>query len=414
MKPTAVIVGTSIGAVRTAQALRSIGYDGNVVLVGEENTLPYDKPPLSKGLLTGALTTDDVRLLTEQSAAGADIELLLGRSAVRLDVTARKIELSDGTRLPFDDVVIATGARARPSPWGCPAGVHTLRTLDDAVALGAELRRGGPVAVVGAGFIGCEVAATARAAGVGEVTMLDSAAGPLGRSLPPAIGHRFARFHEEHGVRTLFGGKVSAVDQVGDELVLRFGNGSTLQAATVVVGIGAVPNDAWLRDSGLNVDDGVLCDQCGRAAPHVYAVGDVARWYHPRWSESSRIEHWTNAVEQAACVAHNIARPESPREHDPFEYVWSDQYDWKIQILGRTGAELSYTTFEHAVGPAAFAVLFSDASGACAGVITVNWPRALVTCRRALDRGATWQEIHDSLAELAAHKVPNVVPSNRR
>ncbi|GAA1200103.1 NAD(P)/FAD-dependent oxidoreductase [Pseudonocardia alaniniphila] len=402
-----VIVGTSVAGVRTAQALRSIGYDGNVVLVGEENALPCDKPPLSKGLLTGALTTDDVRLLTEQRAAESDIQLLLGRSAVRLDVAARKIELSDGTRLPFDDVVIATGARARSSPWGCPAGVHTLRTLDDAVALHAELCRGGPVAVIGAGFIGCEVAATARAAGVDEVTMLDSAAGPLGRSLPPAIGDRFAWLHEEHGVRTLFGVKVSAVDRVGDELVLRLGNGSTLQAATVVVGIGAVPNDDWLRDSELNVDDGVLCDQCGRAAPHVYAVGDVARWYRPRWGTSSRIEHWTNAVEQAACVAHNIAQPESPREHDPFEYVWSDQYDWKIQILGRTGADLGYTTFEHTGKPAAFAVLFRDSGGACVGVLTVNWPRALVTCRRALSRGATWQEVRDSLAESSAHVVPS-------
>jgi NADPH-dependent 2,4-dienoyl-CoA reductase/sulfur reductase-like enzyme len=414
LRPTAVIVGTSVAGVRTAQTLRSIGYDGNVVLVGEENTLPYDKPPLSKGLLSGTLTTDDVRLLTERSVAEADLQLLLGRSAARLDVTGRKIELSDGTRLPFDDVVIATGARARPSPWGYPAGVHTLRTLDDAVALGAELRRGGPVAVIGAGFIGAEVSATARATGVDEVTMLDSAAGPLGRSVPPAIAERFVRLHEEHGVRTRFGVKVAAVDQVGDELVLRLGNGSTLRAATVVVGIGALPNDAWLRDSGLTVDDGVLCDQRGRAAPHVYAVGDVARWYHPRRGWPSRIEHWTNAVEQAACVAHNIAQPESPREHDPFEYVWSDQYDWKIQILGRTGADLSYTTLERAGGAAAFAVLFSDAGGSCVGVMTVNWPRALVTCRRALGRGATWQEIHDSLAESSAHNAPEVLPSTQQ
>jgi NADPH-dependent 2,4-dienoyl-CoA reductase/sulfur reductase-like enzyme len=413
LKPTAVIVGTSVAGVRTAQALRSFGYVGNVVLVGEEDTLPYDKPPLSKGLLTGTLTADDVRLLTERSAAEADVQLILGRSAVRLDVTARKIELSDGTRLPFDDVVIATGARARPSPWGYPTGVHTLRTLDDAVALGAELRRGGPVVVVGAGFIGCEVAATARAAGVDEVTMLDSAAGPLGRAVPPAIAERFVQLHEEHGVRTLFGANVSAVDRVGDELVLRLGNGSTLQAATVVVGIGAVPNDAWLRVSGLNVDDGVLCDQCGRVAPHVYAVGDVARWYHPRRGRPSRIEHWTNAVEQAACVAHNIAQPESLREYDPYEYVWSDQYDWKIQILGRTGADLGYTTFEHAERPAAFAVLFRDSGGACAGVLTVNWPRALVTCRRALDRGATWRKIHDSLAESSVRNLPAVVPSTQ-
>jgi phthalate 3,4-dioxygenase ferredoxin reductase subunit len=180
------------------------------------------------------------------------------------------------------------------------------------------------------------------------------------------------------------------------------------------VGIGAVVNDAWLCDSGLNIDDGVLCDQCGRAAPHVYAVGDVARWYRARWAAPSRIEHWTNAVEQAACVAHNIAQAESPREHDPFEYVWSDQYDWRIQILGRTGAGLSCTTLERAGGLAGFAALFGDSGGACAGVLTVNWPGALVTCRRALGSGATWQEIHDSLAEMSAPNLPDVVPSTRR
>lgn len=399
MTPTTVVVGTSIAGVRTAQTLRSAGYQGNVVLVGKETTLPYDKPPLSKGLLAGTLTADDVRLLTEQDAAEAGFQLELGRVATRLDVAARRVELADGTRLPFDDIVIATGARARPSPWGCPDGAHSLRTLDDATALGADLRRGGPVAVIGAGFIGAEVAATARAAGIVDVTMVDASTAPLGPSVPPAVGRRVARLHQAHGVRTRFEVDVVAVDRVGDGLVLRLADGQQLVAATMVVGVGALPNDDWLRGSKLRVDDGIVCDKYGRAGPHVYAVGDAARWYRPRRGRPIRVEHWTNAVEQATCVAHSITHPDRPQENDPLEYVWSNQYDWKIQIVGHTGVDLTHVTVERTGATTAFAVLCAHPDGALAGAVTGNWPRALLTCRRALTTATTLQKVRNILDE---------------
>jgi NADPH-dependent 2,4-dienoyl-CoA reductase/sulfur reductase-like enzyme len=396
MTPTTVIVGSSIGGVRTAQALRAAGYDGEVVLVGEERTLPYDKPPLSKALLAGTTTAEAIALLTEEAAAEAGIRLVLGRAATGLRVAEQVVELAGGERLAYDDVVVATGARARPSPWGEPPGVHVLRTLDDAVALGADLRRGGPVVIVGAGFVGAEVAATARGMGVAEVAVVDPVPVPLGRVLDPAVAQRFAALHADRGVTTRFGVGVAGIDEVpGSGLAVRLTDGETLPAAVVVVGIGAVPNDEWLRSSGLQVDDGLVCDRYSRAvgAPHVHAVGDVARWFHPRHGRLVRVEHWTNAVEQAGCVAHNIVHPDRPRAHEPVEYVWSDQYDWKIQLAGRTGGGLDHVTVPGAGPERAFAVLYADADGGFAGALTVNWPRALVACRRSLGAAHTLEEV---------------------
>jgi phthalate 3,4-dioxygenase ferredoxin reductase subunit len=386
MTRTTVIVGSSVGGVRTAQALRVAGYDGEVVLVGEERALPYDKPPLSKAMLAGTTTADAIGLLTEQAAAEAGIRLMLGTPATGLRVDEHVVELAGGERLAFDDVVIATGVRARPSPWGEPPGVHVLRTLGDATALGTALRRGGPVVVIGAGFIGAEVAATARGIGLDDVTVVDPVPVPLSRVLNPAVAERFARLHADRGVDVRFGVGVSGIDQVGDGLAVHLTDGSTLPAATVVVGIGAVPNDEWLRSSGLQIDDGVVCDEHSRAfgAPHVHAVGDVARWFHRRHGRLVRVEHWTNAVEQATCVAHNIVHPDSPRAHEPVEYVWSDQYDWKIQLAGRTGGDLPYVMVAGADPTRTFAALYADDDGSFRGAVAVNWPRAVVACRRAL------------------------------
>ena len=402
MRRVGVIVGSSVGGVRTAQALRTAGYDGDVVLVGEESALPYDKPPLSKAMLTGATTAGAITLLTEQAAADAGIRLLLGRRAVQLHVDEQAVELDGGERLAYDDVVIATGARARPSPWGEPPGVHVLRTLDDAIALSADLRRGGPLVVIGAGFVGAEVAATARGMGVEHVTVVDPVPVPLSRVLNPAVAQRFATLHADRGVDTRFGVGVVGIDEVPGGLAVRLSDGATLPAAVVVVGIGAVPNDEWLRSSGLQIDDGVVCDEYSRAvgAPHVHAVGDVARWFHRRHGRLVRVEHWTNAVEQAACVAHNIVHADAPRAHEPVEYVWSDQYDWKIQLAGRTGGDLDHITVPGADPERSFAVLYADPDGGFAGAVTVNWPRALVSCRRLLGAASTLEEVRGSVEGL--------------
>ncbi|RBM17718.1 FAD-dependent oxidoreductase [Prauserella sp. PE36] len=397
--PGTVIVGASVAGVRTAQALRSSGYDREIVLVSEETALPYDKPPLSKAVLTGTRGVADIALLSREEAETLGIGLELGQAAVGVDRDQREVELADGRRLPFQDLVVATGARARPSPWGSPPGLHVLRTADDAEALGQDLRRGGRLLVVGAGFVGAEVVASARALGVPEVTMVDPAPVPLGRVLNPEVAELVANLHRDHGVATRFGVGVDDINESVHGLTILLSDGAHITADTVVVGIGAVPNDEWLAASGVSCADGVLCDAHSRSVddPHIWAVGDVARWQHPDRVGPIRVEHWTNAVEQATCVAHNIVHPDNMHVHAPVEYVWSDQYDWKLQMIGRTGGDLIFERINGADPASSFAVLYNDADGTFTGALTVNWPKALVTCRRALDRAMTLAEVRSTL-----------------
>jgi NADPH-dependent 2,4-dienoyl-CoA reductase/sulfur reductase-like enzyme len=403
MTRSTVIVGASVGGVRTAQALRSAGYEGEITLVGDEDVLPYDRPPLSKGLLAGTATAESITLLTQPQAADLGIGLRLGQAARHLDVAGSFVELDDGERLRYDDLVVATGARPRPSPWGKPAGVHHLRTLGDAAALREDLARGGPLVIIGAGFIGAEVAATARQLGAGEVTVIDPAPVPMGRVIDPATAARLGALHREHGVATRFGTGVEAVEPAAGGLVVRLSDGSALAAATVVVGIGAVANDEWLVSSALPVGGGLRCDERCRAqgAPRVHAVGDVARWHHAGYRSLVRAEHWTNAVDQARYVAADIVRPGEQGPYQPVEYVWSDQYDAKIQVTGRTGADPRQVTLERAGQPASFAVLYASPAGALAGALTVSWPRAAVTARRAIKAGTPLDQVRAAITSVA-------------
>ena len=404
MNRTVVVVGSSVGGVRAAQALRTEGFDGRVVLVGQESRLPYDKPPLSKQFLAGQWDIDRVALLREESAERDRIELRLGVAARRLDVAGRQLLLADGSTLGYDALIVATGASARPSPWRPGSGVHVVRTLDDSRALREDLDSDGPVVVVGGGFIGAEVAATARGLGR-EVTVVDPLPTPIGRVVGPEIGQAFTELHHRHGVETRFGVGVESVEGASGDLRVRLTDGSQLGAATVVVGIGAVPNDGWLADSGLPIDNGVLCDQYSRAvdAPDVFVIGDVARWYHPGHREHVRVEHWTNAVEQAGCAAHNVVHPGDLRAYRPVEYVWSDQYDWKAQIVGRPTQGARHELVGELAGekPRA-AVLYADDDGHLCGAVTVNWPKALVQCRRLVTQGAGADEALDRVRALTA------------
>ena len=396
---TVVIVGSSVGGVRTAKALRSQGFTGRVVVIGDEAHLPYDKPPLSKQFLAGAWDQNRVTMLTAEDAEQANIELRLGSAAERLDMADRAVVLANGTRVAYDVLVVATGAAARPSPWSVDSGIHVVRTLDDTRELARALAASGPVVVVGGGFIGAEVAATARAAGR-DVTIVDPLAAPIGRIVGDELGTMLAGVHARHGVRTRFGIGVESVEGCEGELLVTLTDGETLPAATVVVGIGAIPNDGWLASSGLLVDDGVVCDEFCRTVDHpdVYAVGDVARWRHPGHQEDVRVEHWTNAAEQSACVAHNICHPDTPRAYAPTEYVWSDQYDWKIQIAGRPNRSALQRIIGDLDGDQAqVAAVYGDRDGLLCGAVTVNWPKALMLCRRMIGAGAP---VTDCLAEL--------------
>ncbi len=405
-----VIVGSSVGGVRTAQALRRESYEGRIVLVGAESDLPYDKPPLSKQFLAGQWSAARIGLLSEVQAEEAGIELRLGVAAERLDVAERHLILADGERIAYDVVVLATGSHARPSPWAPESGLHVLRTIGDSRAIAEDLATDGPVVVVGGGFIGAEVAATARALGR-EVSIVDPLPVPVGRVVGDEVGALFNDLHRRNGVSTHFGTGVESVQGRAGDLTVQLTDGQNLPAGTVLVGIGARPNDRWLDSSGLLVDDGVVCDEYCRAldAPEVFAVGDIARWMHLGHGENCRVEHWTNAVDQASCVAHNIAHPDQIRAYRPVEYVWTDQYDWRIQIVGRPAR----ATAHHLIGdlgrPAASeagkpraVALYTDESARFSGSVIVNWPKALITARKLIAAGVSFDDAIVQFEQLAA------------
>lgn len=386
MSSKTVIVGGSVGGIRAAQALRSQGFVGEIAVIDAEPHVPYDKPPLSKGFLNGTIGFDRLQLISEKEMEDSEIDLLLGQRAVGIDVAEKVVLLDSGQGVSFDDLVIATGVRARPSPWNASGGVQTLRTFSDAQSLKRDLRESSSVVVVGGGFIGAEVAATASKLGL-TVSIVDPLAVPIGRILGDAVGERFIGLHHANGVATHFGTGVESISGSRGNLVVGLTNGVHLSGDIVVVGIGAVPNVEWLASSGLVLDNGLVCDEFCRAVGqgNIYGLGDVARWHHPGLRRLVRVEHWTNAVEQAACVAANILNPSNPVSYAPVPYVWSDQYDWKIQIAGETADASSFELVEDHANPNRFAAVYSDGAGGYCGVMTVNWPRAMIQCRKLLE-----------------------------
>ncbi|EME21173.1 NAD(P)/FAD-dependent oxidoreductase [Rhodococcus triatomae] len=332
-----VIVGAGLAGVRTCEELRRAGHDGEIVLVGEEQHLPYDRPPLSKDVVRGE--TDDVTLKPAEYYEELRVELRLGAAATALDPTARTVTLADGAVLDYDHAVIATGLTPRRIP-GLPdlAGVHVLRTLEDAHALRGDLVAGRSALVVGAGFIGCEVAASMRARGL-DVVLVEPQPTPLASVLGEQVGALVARLHKDEGVDVRSG--VGLASLVGDDRVTGavLGDGSEVAADLVVVGIGSHPVTGWVEGSGIALAEraaggGVLADATGRTSdPNVWVVGDVASWQQPE-GEHRRVEHWTNVGEQAKVAAHALVTGAAPDAPAQVAYFWSDQYDVKIQALG--------------------------------------------------------------------------------
>lgn len=394
------IVGASVGGVKAAQALRGGGFRGELLILdGERITEPYDRPPLSKAYLDGSQDAAAISLLRREELDSLDATWRFGAEAVHLDADRHIIRLRSGENIAYDAVVLATGAKPRPSPWGTGPGMHTLRTRADADALRQELRPGRRLAIIGGGFIGCEVAATARASGV-EVTIVDPLPSPMSRALDGGVGQLFLQKLATEGVDTKFGESVERLDRVSDEWLLSLSRGQQLIADVVLVSIGAEANTGWLEDSGLSLDDGVLCDGWLRAhgAADVFAVGDVCRWQPADGAPSRRLEHWTGAAEQAAVVAHNILNPGHSRAYLSTDYVWSDQFDWKIQVVGRAGGGT-----KHMVGSPVnnrFAVLQSVDGVTLSGAVVVNWPRALVAVRRAVSSPSGLSEVAEQLRKI--------------
>lgn len=341
--PAVAVVGASLGGLRTASALRRGGFDGRITLVGAEPHLPYDRPPLSKEVLTGAKQPDDTFFRTEDFFQEQRIELKVGSPATGLDGEARTISLESGEVIPYDFAVIATGARARslPGTEGIE-GVHVMRTLDDAAAIRSSFDRGRRLVVVGAGFIGSEVAASARSRKM-EVTIIEAAPQPLAMAVGAEVGERCARLHNRYGAELRCGIGVKGVEEPSDGLRVRLADGSALSCDVVVVGIGVIPNVEWLDGSGIEVGGAVICDRYMRTSlPNVYALGDLASWHNPRFGRRMRVEHWTNTVEQSAAVARNIIKAGkggAPVAYSGIPYFWSDQYGHRLQLVGRAAGE---------------------------------------------------------------------------
>jgi len=384
------IVGASLAGLRAAESLRRLGYDGELVLVGAEKHLPYDRPPLSKEILQGRWDVDRIGL-RRQPYQDLALDLRLGVRATGLDLAARALVLGDGARERFDALVLATGSSARKLR-GQPElpGLHLLRTLDDALAIRTALDARPRVVVVGAGFIGAEVAASCRARGL-PVTLVEPLPAPLVRGLGQAMGELCAAIHRDHGVDVRCGVGVSGFQ--GHQRVERvtLSDHSSVEADLVVVGIGAAPETGWLEDSGLRLDDGVVCDAWCSAAPGVFAAGDVARWHNPLFGEDMRVEHWSNAVEQGSYVAERLAGTDLGAEpFAPVPFFWSDQYDVKIQFAGRMRPDDELRVVAGSLAERKFTALYGRA-GRLTAVLAFSRPRDLAKYRRLIAAGTQFE-----------------------
>jgi NADPH-dependent 2,4-dienoyl-CoA reductase/sulfur reductase-like enzyme len=384
-----VVVGGGLAGARTIQALRRGGHDGPIRLLAKESALPYDRPPLSKEVLIGTREADSTTLLDADELARLDVSVELGTPVSGLDLARRAVRL--GTRwLPFAALVIATGSdpvRLRQLQ-GCD-NVHVLRTAGDAKRLRGALRPSASVLVLGAGVIGCEVAASARTLGC-AVTMVDAAPAPMLRSVGPTMAVVCGELHRRHGTQLRCGVTLDRVEGAGRVERAVLSDGTEIAPDVVVVGVGAAPSTSWLEGSGLTLGHGVVCDARLCAGPSgVYAAGDVACF--PRDGTTIRSEHWTNATEQARHVAQCLLDPRvGPPPFAGSDYVWSDQYGTRIQVCGAsTGDRVVVVSGAPAAGR--FLAWYQDRDRVV-GALAIGEPRLMARSRALVQRQAPWTE----------------------
>jgi NADPH-dependent 2,4-dienoyl-CoA reductase/sulfur reductase-like enzyme len=399
-----VIVGASLSGLRTAQALRQRGFEGTIRLVGAEAHLPYDRPPLSKDLLVGARTAGEIGLIDPSQLERLALEVQLDTRALSVDLDNGAVRTTAGTVF-YDHLVVATGAAPRlpgfaragsGEPW---PGVLSLRTLDDAERLAAVLRAGTGLAVVGAGFIGCEIASAARTTGC-PVTVVEALPTPLFQSLGAAVGEVVAERARSFGVDLRCGVGATSLHMSDDKLeALVLADGSRVEAALVVVGVGVEPVTRWLDSSGLVLRDGLVCDAWLRALAHpeVHGVGDVVRWRHPVLERDVRVEHWTHASESAGHVAIDILGL-AQEPYAPVAYVWSDQFGQRLQSLGLP-EPADHFEIVHGTSTGRFVGLYRSGDE-LSGAAAVDFPGRLMRYRSLLERRTPWEQALELAAQL--------------
>jgi len=385
-----VVVGASLAGLSALEALRQSGFEGELIAVGAEDALPYDRPPLSKQVLQGQWEPEKAALRDQGQYDALDVTWHLGRRATALDVSARTVTLDDGEPLSYDGLVIATGATPRRLPGSQElAGIHVLRTLDECLALREELETASRLCVVGAGFIGAEVAASCRTLGL-DVTIVEAMPVPLSAALGPQLGAVCAGLHAVNGVALLTG--VTVVDwRTADDgaarrrvTALELSDGRVLRADVVVVGIGMQAATGWLADSGLPIDGGVLTD-AGYVTdrPNVVAVGDVARPYDPRTGRNLRREHWADASDGPAIAVRNLLAGSTVAQVAKPSYFWSDQYGTRIQFAGAAEPSDEIRFLDGDPDGGAFVATYHRGDATTA-VLALNNPRLFTRVRKQL------------------------------
>jgi len=404
-----VIIGASLAGTRAAETLRSGGFAGEIVMVGNETQKPYDRPPLSKNYLAGDWDEERVALRKPEALDALNITWKLGHAATSLDTTANTVTLESSETITYDGLIIATGGTVRRLPKQPElSGVHVLRTLNDAMALRDELTEGARVVVIGAGFIGLEAAATATKRGA-HVTVLEGLEAPLIRALGAEMGAAIGDVHRRHGVTVLCGVQVAEIR--GDSRVtsVALTSGEEIPADVVIVGIGVAPATAWLDNSGLTIRDGVVCDAnlCA-GPPNVFAAGDVLRWPNALFADveaDMRVEHWTNAAEQGAHAATNVLATLNNTELTPYEAVpffWSDQFDARIQCLGRPSGSAKVDVVAGNPAEGKWCAIYS-VNNRLTAVLGVSQPKLVMPSRGLLSTHTTRD---DALAHFARVTAP--------
>lgn len=402
-----LIIGASLAGLSAAETLRSSGYNDEIVVVDGWDSLPSDRPPLSKQVLAGEWPPEKAAQRAAAHLHEWELDLRLGLAATSIQVDPDsqrpgRVALSDGTVIEPDGLIIATGSRPRHVTDQHIDGVHLLRNLEDSLTLRDDLEAtDGPVVVIGAGFIGAEVAATCRSLGR-DVTLIEAAPSPLMRVFPQAIGDFVADLHRANGADVRLGVGVAELecDSSGRITGVRMSDGSLVEAAVVVVGIGVIPNVEWLADSPLRLDNGIHCDDTCLAAPGVVAAGDVASWYNPRYRRQMRVEQWEHAIQQGEYAAKRIlvemgfgdTDMQALGAFDPVPWFWSDQYGKKIQMAGFPDAGDEMVLVEGSFAEGRFAVLFRRGDE-CSAVLGVNRPRHVMQARMKLEASLDWDGV---------------------